>query len=83
VVDPTFRVRVVPPLEDVAVILYPVIPEPVEAGAFHVIIADVSFMLLFTSVGGPGADIILFLYDGLKLKSVISGLIYQNGNTRV
>jgi len=47
-------------------------PEPTEAGAFHVTTADVDFIALLISVGGPGADIFLFLYNGLKLKSVIS-----------
>jgi hypothetical protein len=35
-------------------------PEPTEAGAFHEIIAEVDFIAVLISVGGPGADIFLF-----------------------
>jgi hypothetical protein len=70
VVAPTLRVRVVPPLEDVAVIVYPVKPLPTDAGAFHVITADVVFITLFTSVGGPGATVgILFYANILSFKN--------------
>ena len=55
-------VIVAPPLDEVAVTMYPVKPLPLDTGAFHVtwaVVRPVIIPVIF--VGGPGAvDILLY-----------------------